>query len=145
MIEEATTSSILLPRGCGSIVILASFFAFCPSRRERRGDGKGRPQRTRYSKTARKTPARLTFLYFSLALCLSLIARPLWIGSISKIHFRSLYSLACIHTSSSRVFQTSLAMSLMRSRGKTAKSPSPYLAIMKRAARRVAACIISRR
>ena len=75
--------------------------------------------------------------------CLYSFARPHWIQSISKI-FRALYySLASIHIGSVRVFQTSFARSLMRSLGKTSKSPSPYLAIMKRAARRAAARIIS--
>ena len=52
---------------------------------------------------------------------------------------RSDCSFASSHIGSSRVFQTSFAMSLIMSRGKMAKSPSPYLAIMKRAARRAAA------
>ena len=69
--------------------------------------------------------------------CVSLFD-PHWIGSRFQNFRSAFYSLASNHTGSSRVSQTSFARSLMRSRGKTVKSPSPNLAMMKRAARRAA-------
>ena len=126
--QRTTNPSTLPCRGGSSpavIVVLSGSLKSIMERREQEKKTRFPDARTTVKTTEKDSPG-LTLLW----LLLFVLVRSPSLSLRFQSFCSAFYSLWSSHIGSSRVFQISLAMSLMRSRGKTAKSPSPYLAMM---------------